>query len=340
MTVRLSLVELMETIRKQFPILLVIVSCLSLCAPIFAQEQIPQKQAGPAVRLNLIITDHSNHSLDDVRQEEIQILEGKVPQTLSVFQKDERPVDYVIAIDASGSFKDLLAPALDAAKTVIDGNRQGDEALLMSFISSDKINTISAFTSDKSKLIDSLKRFKTGMGQSAVIDAIYVAVKAAAEYNAVDSTVRRAVILVSDGEDRQSYYNTDALVKLLQATNVQVFVIGIVTQLDDQNGIIRPSPRAIAETLLKRVAQESGGRLFFSRSHDDLTRATAEIVHDLHTQYLVGYQSTNSDSKENFRKIQVKVVRTPGPELTAITRPGYFINPPVVKENDKKKSKG
>jgi len=184
----------MESLRKNLPVLLVIIACLSFGASIPAQAQNPQKPDGPAVRLNLIVTDQSNHSLDEVRQEDVQIIESKVPQTLSVFQKDERPVDYVIALDTSGSFKDMLGTALDAARMVLDGNRQGDETLLVSFISSDKINTVSDFTSDKSKLIDSLKRFKPGMGQSAVIDAIYVAVKAAAEHNAADSTVRRAVI--------------------------------------------------------------------------------------------------------------------------------------------------
>jgi VWFA-related protein len=147
--------------------------------------------------------------------------------------------------------------------------------------------------------------------------------------------------LISDGEDRASYHNTDALVKLLQRTNVQVFVIGIVTQLDDQKGLIRTSPRAAAETLLKRIAEVSGGRVFFPRNDSEILRASAEIAHDLHTQYLFSYQSTNPDLTENFRKIEIKTISAKGQRsLNVITRPGYFLTPPEPTAKEKKKSKG
>jgi Ca-activated chloride channel family protein len=313
---------------------------LLICFTTLAQEPSPKPPAGPEVRLSLIVTDRSNHFVDDARQEEFQVLENKVPQSLSVFQKDERPVNFVIAIDASGSFRDLLSRALGAARIVLDGNRSTDETALIRFISSDKIEVFSNFTSDKTVLTGKLRLFKIEGGQSAVIDALYVATQTVAEHNAGNATIRRAVILISDGEDRASYFTANALVKLLQRTQVQVFVIGIVTQLDDAAGLIRTSPRAAAETLLKRVAQESGGRFFFARRPNEVSQAAAEIVHDLHAQYSFGYQSTNPDLKENFRKIEIKTVNTPGHRsLNAIARPGYFVNPPEPTAKEKKKTK-
>jgi Ca-activated chloride channel family protein len=309
-----------------------------LFSAIMAQEPASQPPVGPEVSLSVIVTDRSNHSVDDLRQEAFQLLENKVPQTITVFQKDERPVSFVIAMDASGSFKPILGPALNAARMLLEGNRTSDQTSLIRFVSSDQIETFSDFTSDKAALIDRLKLFKIGMGQSAVIDAIHIAVKTAADHNVADSSVRRAVVLISDGEDRASYYNADALVQLLRRTPVQVFIIGILNKLDDERGLIRASPRAVAEALLKRVAEESGGRVFFPRDDREMLRAADEISHDLRTQYKFTYQSSNPSDKESSRKIEIKTVKSQEPRsLTVITRPRYFVNRPEPTERKKSK---
>jgi len=308
-----------------------------LCAAISAQEPTPPTQVGPNVKLNLIAIDRSQHAYDELTKDSVTVLEDKVPQTLSGFAKDERPVRYGIAIDSSGSFRTLLGSSLNAAKFLIDSNRATDETLLIGFISSNKIDTIQDFTADKSLLTGALKNFKVEAGQSAVIDAIYVAVQAVAARNALDPAVRHALVLVSDGEDRASYYTLDQLLQLLRATDVQVFIVGIVSELDAASGLIRLSPRTKAEHLLQTVAQESGGRVFFPRSVSEITEAAAQIAHDLRMQYVIDYQSTNVKAKDNFRKIEVKIVEAPGrAKLTPVTRPGYFLIRPEVKANKKR----
>lgn len=318
--------------------LLTLVIGLSFSLTVPAQGQGTQAPiSGPEVRLSLLVTDTSNHFVDDARLEEFQVLEGKAPQTIALFQKDERPVNFVVALDTSGSFKDLLRYAIDATKLILEGNRESDETALIRFSSSDKIESLSDFSSDRAALTDKLKLLYVEGGQSAVIDALYVAVKAAADHNAGNTAARRAVVLISDGEDRASFYDEKDLVKLIQRTQVQVFIIGIVIELDDTSLITRTSPRAAAEGLLKRVAKESGGRVFFARHPSELGRAAAEIVHDLHTQYTLGYQSTNTDRRENFRRVEIRIANAPGHRsLTAITRPGYFINPPEPTAKEKK----
>ena len=325
----------MKTLRR-----LLLTSFLVIALPIcngWIVAQQPSASAIRIVKLNLIVTDRSHHSLDDLTKDEIHVFEDKSPQAISIFTKDERPVNYVVAVDRSGSLKNFLPPVLEAAKLLISGNKETDETMLISFVSSEKINTLQDFTSDKSQLLDKLKNLRIEMGQSAVIDAIYIAFETAAKRKPADTSIRRAVVIISDGEDRASYYNTDALIKLLRAKDVQVFVIGIVTQLDESHGFIRGSPRQAAETLLSRVALETGGRVFFPQDVNQLTQAIAEIIHDLHAQYIVGYETNDNANNERFRRIEVKIESPRREKLIAITRPGYLINPPDLDGKQKKR---
>lgn len=331
----------MKALRKQFPILLAIVSCLFLCAPIFAQEQSPQKQAGPAVRFSLIVTDRSKHSVDDLTKDSISILEDKVPQTVSLFSKDDRTVDYALVIDTSGSFRKLLDAAAETARFLVNNNRDLDETFIERFISSDKIETIQEFTSDKTQLLRGLRTLYVEGGQSAVIDGVYEAASHTADHHPAAPERRKALVLISDGEDRASYYTENQLVQLLREKDVQVFVIGIVAQLDDRPRSVGLDPKDKAEKLLTLIARETGGRVFFPKTTNELRQAASEIVHDLHLQYLISYQSTTISSKENFRKVEVKITEAPGRDKpTAIARPGYFVNPPNPIGNDTKKPKG
>jgi hypothetical protein len=76
-----------------------------------------QKSEASVVKLSLIVTDLSDHSIDTLRKEDLQLLEDGSPQTVSTFSRDDRPVDYGIAIDTTGSFRRVLQQAIDAAKT-------------------------------------------------------------------------------------------------------------------------------------------------------------------------------------------------------------------------------
>src|SRR5207244_4218535 len=123
--------------------------------------------------------------------------------------------------------------------------------------SSDKIHREQDFTPDKAVLLKSFDSVRAIAeiedGQSAVIDAIYLAAEHTAEYRRTDQDHRRALVFISDGEDRRSYYKLDALVNLLRENDVQIFVIGIVKELSKEGGFIRSSPRENAEKLLTRL---------------------------------------------------------------------------------------
>jgi Ca-activated chloride channel homolog len=292
-----------------------------------------------AVNLSFIVVDASNHALDDVQKDEIRLFENKQPQTISSFAKADKAVDYGIAIDTSGSFKRLLTVVVQAVQILIENQQPGDECFIERFISSDKIETLQEFTSDKALLLKALPFLKIEGGQSAVVDAVYVAVQHIGSRPS-NPQRRKALVLFTDGEDRASYYSVEQLKKLLSATEVQLFIVGLVGELDDERGLIRPSPQLKAREFLKVIARESGGRVFFPGSRKELAEVLSEVFHDLHTQYEIGYESMDTTT-ENFHAIRIEVVESPSrKKVTAIARPGYYLNPPdLEKEKKDKKTK-
>jgi len=214
-------------------------------------------------------------------------------------------------------------------------NRVSDETFIERFISSDKVEKVQDFSGDKTQLLEALASIRIEGGLSAVLDAIHVGAAHTAERNAASQEHRKALVLITDGEDRNSFYKLDDVVKFLREVNVQVFVIGIVAQLDQNSSFIRLSPREKAENLLKRIAEESGGRIFLPRNNTELLRATNEIIHDLHGQFILNYQSTNDHKKKGFRKVDVKVIKADGEKLKVITPLGYFVDTPSAASKPK-----
>jgi Ca-activated chloride channel homolog len=301
----------------------------------FSQEPAaPTQTPRPTVQLSLLVSDSKNRPINDLTKDEVEISEEGQLQAISRFEKDTRTTQYAIAIDISGSFRGLLEPALEFVKVIIANKKTEDQFQLIRFISSDKIERVIDYTTDGSKLIDSLKLFKLEMGQSAVVDAIYETVKSVANHRPAES-LRRVAIIISDGEDRASYYTTEALVKLLRESDVQVFAVGIVLNLEGERGFTRRSPREKAEALLTSVAKESGGRVFFPRTNGDLVKAATEINQDLQTSYVLAFQPADV-TKKGFRKFDLKVAKRSSEELRVITRTGYYLKTRAHDEKDKK----
>jgi VWFA-related protein len=296
----------------------------------------PNPAPAPLVRLNLIVTDNADHSQDDVGKGDIKVFEDKVEQSLLLFERDERPVDYGIVIDASGSFRSVMRPALEAVSLIISNNRPFDETFIERFVSVDKIEVLRGFTGDKNVLLSTLKSIKVEGGQSAVVDALYLAIDYSAKHAKKER--RQALVFITDGEDRHSFYQLEDIVTALHKTNIQVFVIGMVFMLDQSTSLVRLSRRDEAEKLLSTIAKESGGRLFYAENLGDLTKAVIEINHDLQTQFAISYQPTNRE-KTGFRKLEVKVVERPGrKKWRAIAPLGYYLNPQVADSKSKAKN--
>jgi Ca-activated chloride channel homolog len=294
------------------------------------------------VQLHVRVIDRNNKPINNVGQNEFHVFEDGVPQTIESFTREEVPISYGLAVDTSGSLRSQLQSVVDAGKTIINSNKTGDETFLVRFISSDKIETVQDFTANKELLMDGLDSFYVEGGQTAIIDAVYLSAEHVSEYRKGDEgdRRRRALIVITDGEDRNSFYKQEQLFARLREEDVQIFVIGFVNELDKEQGLIRKSPREKAVNLINKLASETGGRAFFPDSVADLPQIANEIIRDLRTQYVISYNPTNKTQDGSYRAIKVTVDQPAGSDKRiALTRTGRLarkenqsnVRPPAVR---------
>lgn len=280
------------------------------------------------VNLNVRVIDRNNRPIDNVRKEDFHVFEDGVPQPIDFFTREEVPISYGLAVDTSGSLRPQLQQVIDAAKTVINSNKEGDETFLVRFIDSEKIETVQDFTSNKTDLLDAIDSFYVEGGQTAIVDAVYLSAEHVAQYKKGDDNDRRrrALIVITDGEDRGSFYKKEQLFAKLREEDVQIYVIGFVGELDKEGGFIRKSPREEAMNLLNRFAKETGGRVFYPESLAELPKIAEEIVRDMRTQYVISYNPTNKERDGTFRAIRVTVADAAGSgKRIALTRSGRTV---------------
>ena len=271
------------------------------------------------------VIDRNNRPINDVPQNAFRVFEDGALQPIENFSREEVPISYGLAVDTSGSLRSQLQSVIDAGKSIINANKAGDETFLVRFISSDKIETVQDFTASKEMLMDGLDSFYVEGGQTAVIDAVYLSAEHVSAYRRGDDgdRRRRALIVITDGEDRNSFYKQEQLFARLREEDVQIFVIGFVNELDKEAGLIRKSPREKAVQLINKLATETGGRAFFPESIADLPQIANEIIRDLRTQYVIAYNPTNKAQDGTYRAIKVTVDQpASGEKRIALTRNG------------------
>jgi hypothetical protein len=123
------------------------------------------------------------------------------------------------------------------------------------------------------------------------------------------------------------------VLKQLRVGDIQVFVIGLVTDLDQEAGLVRKSPRDKAEKLLTTIAGESGGLVFFPRNEKEIIDTGDLIDAALRAQFHVAYQSSKEITKSEFRKVEVKLTATGAEKRNAIAPRGYYVE---AKDTEKK----
>jgi Ca-activated chloride channel family protein len=277
--------------------------------------------------LHVRVIDRNNHPVNDVRKEEFRVFENNAPQTITSFTREEVTITNGLVVDNSGSLRNQISQVIEAGKTIIASNKQGDETFVVRFVSSDEIKIMQDFTADRQSLTDALEDMYVEGGQTAVVDAVYLAAEHASDRrkgDPVEDKRRRALILVTDGEDRASFYKQEALFEALKEEDVQIFVIGFVNELEKDRGFISKSKRDKAVSLLDRMAKETGGRAFYPTSLSELPDIAEQITKDLRTQYVISYKPTVSARPGEFRPVRVAVADAPGREKRiAVTRSGY-----------------
>lgn len=283
------------------------------------------------VNLNVRVIDRNNRPINNLLKADFKIFEDNQPQEIEFFSKSEVPTNYSLVIDNSGSLRSQLEKVIEAGKIIIGTNRPGDETSVIRFVNSEKIEIVQDFTGNKTDLNDALDNLFIEGGQTAIIDAVYLAAEKVQEYEKTERASdkkRRALIIVSDGEDRDSYYKEEQLLQLLRESDVQIYAVGFVNELNKEGGLISKSPQAKAKALLERMANETGGKVYFPNSVSELPQIAANIASELRTQYSIGYIPSNDKTDNSFRNIKVVVADGPNKEKRiAVTRSGRSATP-------------
>lgn len=278
------------------------------------------------VNINVRVVDRNNRPISNLKQGDFHIFEDGVPQKIEFFSQSEVPTNYSLVIDNSGSLRSQIEQVIEASKILVANNKPADETSIIRFVSSDKIEILQDFTSNKQDLNDALDSQYIEGGQTAIIDAVYLAANRVAEYEKSaksDDRLRRALVLVSDGEDVSSYYTQQQLFDLLRETDVQIYVVGFINDLSKEKGFITKSKQGKAKAFLERLASETGGKAYFPNDISELNGIAQSISSELRTQYSIGYLPSNDRPDGSFRNIKVTVDDGPGNQKRiAITRSG------------------
>lgn len=279
------------------------------------------------VSLNVRVVDRNGRPLGDVRPEEFKVFEDGVQQKIETVIREEVPVNYGMLIDNSGSLRSQLEKVIEAGKILIDANRPEDEAFIIRFVSSDKIEEKQDWTKNKNLLKEMLDELYIEGGSTAIIDAVMLAADKAAEYeksSRPEDRKRRALILVTDGEDRASYYKEEQLFAKLREADVQIYTIGFVNELGTEKSLFGKSDKGKAVGLLERMAKETGGKAYFPASVSELAQIARDINNELRMQYILSYEPSNEKRDGTYRTIRVQIADdAKRGKRIALTRAGY-----------------
>ena len=283
------------------------------------------------VNLNVRVIDRNNRPIRNLKESDFIIFEDNVRQEIGFFSQSEVPTNYSLVVDNSGSLRNQIEKVIEAGKILISGNRAFDQTSVIRFVSSDKIEITQDFTDQKQYLFDALDDMYIEGGQTAIIDAVYLAAQRIGEYekstDAADRK-RRALVLVTDGEDRVSFYTQKMLFDMLREIDVQIFVVGFVDELSPSGGFIGKSDQSKAKSFLTKLADETGGKAYFPMSVTELSSIAADIGSEMRTQYSIGYIPSNDRKDGTYRNIRVSVKDGPGSQKRiAIARTGRIAEP-------------
>ncbi|MBS1810991.1 MAG: VWA domain-containing protein [Acidobacteria bacterium] len=268
------------------------------------------------VTLSVTVTDPYNRLVTGLDRQHFEVFEDKVKQDIEFFKDEDVPVSVGIIFDVSGSMKGKLDRAREALKAFIQTSHDMDDFFLVGF--NQRANLVAEFT-DGDNLINKLTLIDP-KGQTALYDAAYLGIEKVKQ----GRHQKRAILLISDGQDNSSRYTYGELRKLLKEANVQIYSIGIV----EMGGGAGSTLDLQGQGILEEVSQTTGGKAFFPRSAAELEDATTRIALELRHQYSIGYVPTNEKRDGKWRKISVKVSPPRGmPRLNVRSKEGYYAIP-------------
>jgi Ca-activated chloride channel homolog len=254
----------------------------------------------------------SGHFVSGLEKNQFKVYEDGVEQQIITFAQEDVPVSMGILLDLSGSMKAEKKEVNDAALAFIRASNPEDQIFLIGF--SDEAELLQDFTSDIDEIQDALEN-NIVTGGTVLYDAIYLGVQKAQK----GIKIKKAVVVVTDGEDKDSVYKLDELIALVQEADVQVFCVGFLHNPPTK----RNSASKKAFDALVRISEETGGKAFFPQKTEEIHNIVAEIAGELRSQYSIGYSSSNIARDGSFRRVKVSL-ENKSPDINLRYRRGYF----------------
>jgi Ca-activated chloride channel family protein len=272
------------------------------------------------VALSVTVLDPQARLLAGLSRDKFSVFEDGVRQDIAYFETSEVPLDLALLIDSSVSMEPKLAFVQKAAAGFADALRDGDRAAVYAFNS--YVRPLQAFTADR-ELVRQAIQSTTAAGGTALYNAVYVALRAFDKVAEDGRVRRRAIVLLTDGEDTASVLTFDDLMAEAKAAGVTIYTIGLHAEEPARYAAQQTRGYfSTADFAMKQLARETGAKAFFPTGLPSLAEAYAEIGRELATQYAIGYVSRNPMRNGAFRRVTVRVSDSPGAQPR--TRTGYL----------------
>jgi len=278
------------------------------------QSDEPTRIQVDVTRVNLLftVTDKKGRFITDLNKDDFEVVDGKRRQTIADFAAEsDLPLRLGILIDTSNSIRERFKFEQEAASQFIDSVMRTnlDKALVVSFDTSAEL--VADLVSDTDKLTAAIRDLHPGGGTS-LYDAIYFACRDKLSQDQPRHKFRRAIVIVSDGDDNQSRYTRDQALEMAQKADVVMYAISTNITRVESDG----------DKVLKYLAQETGGRAFFPFKVEDLDQSFENIANELRHQYNISYRPEPLKTDGLFHVIDVRVKERKN--ILVNVRRGYY----------------
>lgn len=265
-------------------------------------------------RVNMLFTvsDKRGRFVTDLTKDDFEVFESKKPQTIIEFAAEsDLPLRLAILIDTSNSIRDRFHFQQEAATAFIDSTvrPQHDKAMIVSFDTSAEL--VSDLTDDIGELEKGIENLRPGGGTS-LYDAIFFACRDKLMEDQPLYKFRRAMVILSDGEDNQSRYTRDQALEMAQKADVTIYTISTnITRIETDG-----------DKVLRYFAEETGGQSFFPFKVSDLDQSFENIANELRHQYNIFYRPDPLKLDGLYHSVEIRV--RGHKELIVRARKGYY----------------
>ena len=288
-----------------------------LAVPVTGQDpeaDRPQFRVGVnTVSVAVTLLDEKGRLVTGLDEDNFTIFEDGVEQDIEFFAHGELPLKMVILLDVSTSMRQKLPMAQEAAIGFVGSLKPGDEVQVVEF--GERVLTLVEFTSDFDDVANAIRSTKV-KGATALYRAMYVSTKDLEAYRR-DALDRRAVVVLSDGNDTVSRLGFEDVKAQARRSNVIIYAISLRASLAD----LKKEKYRNAKYELDMLARESAGTSYAPEKLKDLAGVYEEIATELKSQYSLGYVSTNSEHDGKWRRLQIL---TAASGTVVRVREGYY----------------